>query len=415
VIARVLLALLLALCAGGSALAGTARPNALDRSVNAIPMATLLSQPATKLLDADREAAAQRLEDYRSPVWIVMVLLEIVLLAWFWRSGWAAMLRGRLRRSIRNEFFVRFCFGAALAAIARLAALLPQFVEYRMWRTMGISTEAFGQWAGAWLVSAFVAMLLAGCVAAIVLWLADRTHQWYLYTIAGVFALTLAVTFVTPFAAGPFFARQISAPASVVASVRQLAMRAHSRVVPVREVLLETRSRAGRTYLTGVGPSEELRLSDTLVAGSTAGELQFALAREVGHIAGRDPLHKALMLALVIILGTAIAVFVADRVGFRRDDDPVSRLALVGALLGCVYLVALPVYSAYERRLELRADRFAVALTHDPASGVRSIVRRADQDLLAPCPNRFSLWYFGTLPPTAKRIAALQGAPDPCP
>ncbi|MDQ2872840.1 MAG: hypothetical protein M3R35_06910, partial [Candidatus Eremiobacteraeota bacterium] len=224
---RVVFALLFALSAViGTVQAGTLRPNALDRSVDAISRTALLAQPATDLADAQRQAAAVRLERYRTPVWLVMLALQIGVLAWFWRSGWAAALRGRLRQALRNEFLVRCFFGAALAAIARLAAILPQFVEYRMWKILEISTESSQTWAGDWLVGTLIAMVIAGAIAGIVLWLADRTHQWYLYTVAAIFGLTLLVAFVNPFTFAPFFARQIPVPSAVGATADALAQQA---------------------------------------------------------------------------------------------------------------------------------------------------------------------------------------------
>ncbi|MDQ2872684.1 MAG: M48 family metalloprotease, partial [Candidatus Eremiobacteraeota bacterium] len=185
--------------------------------------------------------------------------------------------------------------------------------------------------------------------------------------------------------------------------------------VRIREALLSSRSRVGSAYVSGIGPSAQIVVTDTLVGGATAAELRFAIARQLGHLRNGDPLHRTLLQALILVFGAALAVFIADRVGFRRDDDPVSRLALVGALLGCVYVVALPIYNAYSRSLEVRADRYAATLSGNPQAGVRMSIRQADQDLLAVCPNRFSLWYFDAFPPTAERVSALQNRSNPCP
>ncbi|MGH8164845.1 MAG: M48 family metalloprotease, partial [Rhodanobacteraceae bacterium] len=233
--------------------------------------------------------------------------------------------------------------------------------------------------------------------------------------VAGVVFFTLLGTFVDPFAIAPPFARQADVPAATASAIESLARQAGSNNIRLREIELSTRVRAASSYVAGLGPSQEIVLPDTLLAGATPGEIRIVAARGIGHVVAGDPLHLAIAQALVLIFGAALAVFIADRIGFRRDDDPVSRLALVGALLGCVYVVALPLYAGYERRLQARADRYALALTHDPGSAVRDVVRHADQELEPVCPNRFSLWYFGTAPPPAARIAAAQGRADSCP
>ena len=85
----------------------------------------------------------------------------------------------------------------------------------------------------------------------------------------------------------------------------------------------------------------------------------------------------------LFVLSAAIAVLLSDRVGFRRDDDALSRLALVATFLGLVLIVAYPMYTAYARNLETRADRRRSPPTGDRAATVRAMVRYADDDLVA--------------------------------
>jgi Zn-dependent protease with chaperone function len=174
------------------------------------------------------------------------------------------------------------------------------------------------------------------------------------------------------------------------------------------------RNRSDNAYVMGWGGSQRIALPDTLMLAATAGELRFVLARSYAWVAANNGLHLALVQGAFIVLGTALAVFVSDRIGFRRDDDPVARLALLGAIMGCVYLVALPFYNGYARNLELATDNAGIALTADPASAARLAVRHADQALEPVCPSWFVYWYFGDRPAPGPRIAAIQGRPDPC-
>jgi len=303
------------------------RSTALDLRVNALTTQQLLTSSATALVDPDRQVAAGRYLNARIPGFLLTFALPIGLLVYFWRSGRASAQRDRLRRKFRFEFTVRWFFGASLAAIAWVAALVPLFYLYRLDRIMEISQEPWTTWLASWLVSALLACVAVGTVAAIVLWLADRTHQWYLYTMVGVVAITILDAYVT---------------------------------------------------------------------------------------ANVQPLRTALVEAGIIIVAMALAVTVADRIGFRRDDDPVSRLALVSALLGCAYLVAFPFYLTYVRETVARAEVGAVAPSGNRASAIRELVRRADQNLERVCPNAFATLYFADTPAIGSRISALNGTPDPC-
>jgi len=391
------------------ACAALARPNATDKRVSAISRPALMTEPAKLLADPQRQAAAARLVRWKAPGWIVMVLAQILALAWFWRSGGAAAWRDRLRRRIRSEFAVRFVFGASLAGIARLAALIPDFYLYRVDRVMELSGELSRAWAIDWIVGLAGAMLLAGIVAAVVLWIADRTHQWYIYTLFGFVAVSLTIAWSGPALIEPVFNHY--APLSTSYRPQTAALLAATALGDV-PVVVEDRSRRAQTQAArydGLWSSRRVVLTDTVVAGSTPQELDWYVALELAHIANGDLLRRALLQALILILGAALGVFVADRIGFRRDDDPVSRLALVGAIFGGVFFIAVPAYNVGLRAMEARADISAARMTHDPSSAVRALVRTADENLEGVAPGPFATLFFERTPSIAERVAALNG------
>jgi STE24 endopeptidase len=391
------------------------RPNALDHVVNAIPAHALLTQSPFALVDPARAAAAQHFEQFTIPVWLLTIAVQIAVLAWFWSSGRSARLRDRLRARIGSEFWVRFWFGALLALIDRAAAFIPMFFQYRMSWIMGLNDVLTRYWFGGWLLATVVAMVAAGLLAAVVLGLVDRTHQWYAYTTAGIIGLTLLLTFVQPFALAPIFSSYSDLPSGALQrDLPALRARAGNTTVPVVEEIVSRRTHSGSSYVLGWGSSQRVVISDTALAGASEPELRFTIARSFGWVAANSALHLALILGAMLVLGSALAVFLADRIGFRRDDDPVSRLALVGALLGCVYLVALPFFNGYERNLDMASDQYALAVTGDRVSAIRGAVRGADQSLQSVCPTMFSYWYFATRPPAGQRIPNLQGLPSVC-
>ena len=391
------------------------RPNALDREVDSFSAAALLHASPGRLVDPARAAAALHLEHFRTPIWIVMIALQIGVLAWFWNTGRSARLRDWLRSAVRSEFAARFCFGALVAGIDKLAAFVPQALEYRYMRILDLNDILFRSWLVEWISATLLAMAIAGVIAAVVLWLADRTHQWYIYTIFGVIGFTLLVSYVNPYVIAPAYAHFVPAPlsASVRHDLQQLETQTGVRV-PVLQENISARTHVGAAYVMGWGGSQRAVLTDTLVAGATPAELRFELARAAVWVQSNSGLHVALVRGAFLVLGVALAVFISDRIGFRRDDDPVSRLALLGALMGAVYLIAVPFYNGYARSLDRTTDAAAIALTHDPAAAIRTEVRRTDEALVPLCPNPFVYWYFDSSVPAGTRISNLQGAPDYC-
>lgn len=391
------------------------RPNALDREVTSLAAAALLHRSPASLVDPARAAAAQHLEHFRTPIWIVMIALQIAVLAWFWNTGLSARLRDRLRRTIRSEFIARFCFGALLAGVDKLAAFVPQALEYRYMRILDLNNILFRSWLVEWIAATLFAMVVAGIIAAVVLWLADRTHQWYIYTIAAVIGFTLLVSYVTPYLIAPAYAhfQPVRFTASLQRDVAAIEARTGVRI-PVLQENIARRTHLDTSYVMGWGGSQRAVLSDTMLAASTQAEIEFALARAAAWVRDNSGLHMALIQGAFLVIGTALAVFISDRIGFRRDDDPVSRLALLGAVMGGVYLIAVPFYNGYARSLDRTTDAAAVALTHDPAAAIRLEVRRTDESLVPLCPNPFVYWYFDSRVPPGTRISNLQGAPDYC-
>ncbi|MBV8530053.1 MAG: M48 family metalloprotease [Candidatus Eremiobacteraeota bacterium] len=329
------------------------RPNALDLRVDTLTTRALLTEPATLLVDPARQAGALRRAHWTVVGLLLTSLFEAAALFYFWSSGSAASLRDWLRRRIRREWWVRFCFGAVLALIARLAAFLPAFYLYRVDRTLSLTFELTRWWALLWAFHTIVAMIVAGLIAAIVLWLAERTHQWYVYTILGVLAASVAWAYASP--------------------------------MPI------------------------LRFP-----GSMPAEIQYALAFQMGHIAHGDRASIALIEGGVIIVFAALAVVIADRIRFRRDDDPLSRLAIVGALLALVYLAAVPVRNSTLSSYDFSADAYAVARTRDPAAAVRALVRNGDQRMIEVCPEWSATAFLYTSPGIGARIAAINHVPSNC-
>lgn len=392
--------------------AAAPRPNALDHAVDAMSNRALLTQPATALVDPARDAGADRLVRLMLPGWFATMLLQIVTLAYFWQAGFAARLRDWLRRRVRTRFALRFSFGAALALAARLAAFLPDAYLYRISREMSLNDELLRAWLAGWLVNTIVTMVLAGVIVGIVLWLVDRTHQWYLYTIGAIIVANVALALLGPFLVLPRFGAYTALPAPYASAVARLERRAHVRV-SVREHVRD-RTHLGGATVEGLGPSSRIVVADALIQGSSLPEFEYAIAHELGYIRVGGPWRVVAADSIFTILGIAFAVGVADRIGFRRDDDPLVRVALVAALMGVAYLAIVPFDNAMLRSLADESERYAIQLTGDRAAAVRSIVRMADQRLDDVCEAKIASMYLGRIQDPAHAVEIANGVPASC-
>jgi hypothetical protein len=386
-----------------------------DRHVSAIAARTLLHASAPALVDPVRQRRARAIADYQEMLFAGWAAAPILAFLWLWRSGNAARLRDALRRRMRAPWSYRAVFGAALGTLATLASLPFAFGSYRLAHDVGLTVQTIPAWFLDQLGRLGIVACCAALIVALVLALVDVTRLWYLAFIALLYAAVLAVVAVEPVLFAPLTSHETPAPAAIVAQGDAVARAIGTSPVPLAIAGSSTRTTQLVARTSGLGPFARILIGDRALAVTTPGERLFLLAQQYAHLRDHDVLFLTLAGTTLFVLAAALAVLLSDRIGFRRDDDALARLGLVGTFLGVAVLLLLPAYNALERGVEWRAERVALTVTPNPADGVRLLVRRADDDLTPLCGRRTVRWYFDSRPPLGSRIAALAGTPDPCP
>lgn len=386
-----------------------------DRHVSALVTHVLVTVSPAMLVDPVRQRRARAITDLQQGMFAGWALAPILAFLWLWRSGGAARMRDTMRRQFRSTCFVRAAFGANLGAYAMLSSLPFAFASYRIDTNVGLSYQPIPSWAFGELVRIVVVAACSAVAVAVVLELVDRTRLWYLVFIGLLYALTLTVVAIEPVLLAPLASHHRPAPARLVAIGDAVAHALGTQPVDIEIATDASRSGISAARTTGLGPFTRIELDNDALARTTPAEHTFILARQYAHVLREDVLVLALWGATLFVLAAALAVLISDRIGFRRDDDPLARLALVGTFLGIMVLVLLPVFNQIERRIETQADQLAVRATGDPAAAVRLFVRSANDNLIPLCGRRTTRWYFDSRAPLGRRIAGLTGEPDPCP
>jgi STE24 endopeptidase len=384
-----------------TAAADTVQRSRYDLRVDALANRALLAAPVQSLVDPVRQRTARTIDDVRHAGFFVWAAAQILTFAWLWRSGNAARLRDALRRRLRSRVAVRAAFGGALGLLAPLAGVPFAFAIYRVAFSVGQSEQHIGGWLAQYAASMAIDAVLSAIVVVIVLELVDRTRLWYLFFIAFLYATIVGIVWADPVLFSPLGAHLT--PAAITAAAP----------VEIADSSRRARMMAARTV--GIGGQTRIILGDVLVASASPAELRYVIAHENAHVRHGDVAKLTLVAITLLVLAAAIAVLISDRVGFRRDDDALSRLALVGAVLGAVVIAMLPLYNAYARGIEFRADADARSALHDPAAAVRLMVRHADDDMTSLCYRRTVGWYFADHPALGSRIAHMRASADPCP
>lgn len=345
---------------------------------------------------------AKHYNDPRLLLWLGQLVLEGAVLAWLIRRPPGALVRHRRRPLVAGAVA-----GGALALALGVVTLPLAAVSHQRAVDVGLSTQSWGGWAGDAVKSGAISLGFAGVGAAMGLGLMRRfPRHWWIPGSGVVVALSVVFIYAGPVVLDPVFNRFTPLPQGQVrGDVLELARKAGVRVKQVYEVDASRRTTAANAYVTGIGTTKRVVLYDTLIKDFTRDELRLVVAHELGHVHYDDVPRGLLWLALVAPAALLAVQRMTERLSGRRDGVPATLPALVLSI-GIVSLLLTSVSNQLSRRVEARADSFALQVTRAPEPFIGFEHRIALQNVADPDPSHWETFLFGTHPPTVRRIGA---------
>jgi STE24 endopeptidase len=338
------------------------------------------------------------------------VLITAGYLAVLLVSGAARSLRDLLGGWTLHWWLAVPCAVIILAAGHQLLTFpLGWLGGFRLPRRYGLSHESLGQWLGDRAKGALLGSGLAMAGALVVYGLLRSTPWWWLWATAAFVAGHALLAFVMPIWLVPLFYRLTPlADGDLRSRLLRLAARARVPAVGVWIADQSRRSRTANAALTGLGRTRRILLFDTLVNRFEPEEVEAVLAHELGHHVAGD-IWRGLAVQGVVTLA---ALWAADRaltagapaLGLSGPAD-VAGLPYVCLVTMSVSLIALPVINGWSRRVETRADDFALRLTGAPGAFIGAMERLADLNLSERDPHILKRLILYSHPPVGLRIA----------
>lgn len=331
----------------------------------------------------------------------VLVVLAI------WRPP---VVRRALDRASRRPLLGAAAVGAGLSiAIALVATPFGVALNDRA-RDVGLSTQGTAAFLGDAGKSALIGALLAAGGAAIAVAMLRRLgRHWWIGGSVAVVGIAAVFTWLAPVLLDPVFNRFEELPAGRTRSeVLRLGDRAGVRIGHVYRIDASRRSTAINAYVNGLGPTKRVVIYDNTLRRLPAPQLRSVVAHELGHVKSDDIVRGIAWVALAAPLGVLLVQLGAGALSRRVGDDPRSPAALPAlALTMALALLGLGVVSnQLSRRVEARADSFALELTGDPKAFIALQERLALSNVADPRPPGALQWLFGTHPDTMQRIGA---------
>ena len=238
---------------------------------------------------------------------------------------------------------------------------------------------------------------------------------WWIPAALAAAALAFVLSFLVPVVFEPLFNRfEPMAAGPLRERLLELAGRTE---VSVRDILVSDASRRTNSmnaYVSGMGRTRRIVVWDTTVGQADPDQIAAISAHELGHAARRDVVTGTAAGALGMVAATLLLAAslhwraLLDTAGTPAAGDPRS-LALILAIGTVLGALGAPLFNAYSRRIEARADQYALDLTRDPTAVVatwRNLAVRGISDLE---PNPLNHAWFGTHPTIPARIGHARG------
>src|SRR6266540_7162704 len=270
-----------------------------------------------------------------------VVIEASVLATLVWSGVGAALDPGSLPWWGRTPAYAAIVV-AVSGAVRTPLALWSGFIRERRW---GFSTQRLRSWAADRCKAAVVNVVLASVLLLGLVALARVLPGWWAAPAAGGFALAaLALSYLAPVVLEPLFNSYSQLQdAALAAELRALAERAG---VPIGDVLVQDTSRRTRkanAYVSGLGRTRRVVVSDTLLEQAPPAEVRLVVAHELGH---RRKQHVLRGTVLAMAGAIAATVVLWALLGTRvADPHQIPLLLLLGLALSLSSLPALTAVS----------------------------------------------------------------------
>jgi STE24 endopeptidase len=291
-------------------------------------------------------------------------------------------------------------------------------IRHRRAVKAGISVQSWPAWlTDLAKASAIGAGLNAGALAGAMALLRRFPTRWWAPAAGGATALSSVFILLSPVLLDPVFNKFEPLPeGDLRRDVLELAERAGVKVGEVYRMDASKRTTAANAYVTGLGRTKRVVLFDTLLNDFPPGEVRSVVAHELSHVRHRDVQRALAWLGIAAPAGMYLAQRLTEWISGEDEPAPAMLPAFVLSI-GLVSFGGGLAGNALSRRVEQRADAFALELTDDPESFIELEKRLAIKALADPQPPRLLQKLFGTHPDAVTRIgyglAYAQTAPQP--
>ena len=362
-------------------------------------------------------------------LYFAAIALSLAIYAFFWRIGFAVLLRERVQRVSARRFVQCVLFAPLfLAAVRVLEFPLDYYWGFTLEHRYGLSAQGFGSWMADWAKDLGLTAVVGIILVWVFYWLVRRSPRlWWLYFWLASIPITLAFILIEPYVVEPLFYRFTPLEKTQPALTDRIEkMLGHAGLsIPrsrIYEMNASAKTRLVNAYVSGLGSSKRVVVWDTTLEKLNSDQTLLVLGHEAGHyvlhhIPKEFALDEMLFLVLFYAGFVVLSRTVGREVGARHGVplravegiDDLASLPIALLVLTVLVFIASPALNGISRHYEHQADQFGLEVAYgvvaDPnTADVQSFQISGEEDLEDPDPNPFIRFWLYTHPPLEERI-----------
>ena len=314
-------------------------------------------------------------------------------------------VRAILERAAARPLIGAAAVGAGLSVLLIVVDLPLAAVRHERAVDVGLSTQTWPAWIGDVAKAGGIGALFAAGGAALAVGLIRRVRHWWAPAAVAVVALSAGWLYLSPVLIDPLFNRFDPLPEGRLRTeVLELADRSRVEVGEVYRVDASRRTTGANAYVGGLGHTKRVVLYDNLIDGFPREQVRAVVAHELAHVEHRDVGRGLLWLAIVAPAATYLIQRLAEALPRRSSTGGPGMVPALALSLAVVSFGVGLAGNVLSRRVEARADAYALNLTRDPAAAIGLDRRLSTENVSDPDPPALLHALFGTHPTTVERI-----------
>jgi len=237
---------------------------------------------------------------------------------------------------------------------------------------------------------------------------------WWLYIWAFFFVFSIFMMYISPYVIEPLFNKFTPLEGTDLEDrIKVMMAKTGIKISLVFKIDASKRSHHTNAYFTGIGKTKRIVLYDTLLNKMDEDEVLAVLAHEAGHWKKKHVLKmivvfEALSLVAAYIAFKVLRSSIFGEIFAFQGNSFFAELMVLSFVFSIVSFPFSPLFSAFSRRHEREADRFAVELSPKPDALATSLIKLSKDNLSNLHPHPLYAAFHYSHPPVVERVKSIR-------